>query len=160
MTDPPVVEKIQVRYQDLGPFGHVNQVIHMIYFESARLAYWKKLAEHVGLGALEAGNLPGASYVFVEATVQYRSPIYMEDTLFCAASIRTIGNRSFTMDYELRAGERFEEGRTVAEGMSAQVFFDPETEEVRSRPEWLLSAVAAMEGRPEESFAPPPRQSR
>ena len=160
MKDPPVVENVQVRYQDFGPYGHVNQVMHMVYFESARLAYWKKLAEHVGLSPLlEAGNLPGASYVFVEATVKYRSPIYMKDTLYCAASIRTIGSRSFTIDYELRAGERFEEGRTVAEGMSAQVFFDPETEEVRPRPEWFLSAVAAIEGRPEKSFAPPPRQS-
>ena len=160
MKDPPVVEEVQVRYQDLGPYGHVNQTIPMVYFESARLAYWNKLAEHVGLGPLVAGNLPGVSYVFAEATVKYRSPIYMEDALFCAASIRKIGNRSFTMDYELRAGERFEEGRTVAEGMSVQVFFDPETEGIRTRPEWFLSAVAAMEGRPEESFAPPPRRSR
>ena len=159
LKSPSVVEKLQVRYQDLGPYGHVNQTIHMGYFESARLAYWNKLAEHVGLGPLVAGNLPGVSYVFAEATVKYRSPIYIKDTLFCAASIHTVGSRSFTMDYELRSGESFEEGRTVAEGMSAQVFFDPNTEKVHPRPEWFLSAVAAIEGRPEESFAPPQRES-
>lgn len=155
MKNPPVVEEVQVRYQDLGPFGHVNQTVHMVYFEAARLAYWDKLAEHVGLGPMVAGNLPGVSYVFAEASVKYRAPIHVGDTLFCAASIRAVGSRSFTMDYELRSGESFEEGRTVAEGMSVQVFFAPEAEEVRPRPEWFLSAVAAIEGRPEESFAPP-----
>lgn len=160
LKDPPVVEEVQVRYQDLGPFGHVNQTVHMVYFEAARLAYWDKLTEHIGLGSMVAGNLPGVSYVFAEAAVKYRAPIHVEDTLFCAASIRTIGSRSFTMDYELRSGERFEEGRAVAEGTSVQVFFDPETEEVRPRPEWFLSTVAAIEGRPEESFVAPPRQGR
>jgi acyl-CoA thioester hydrolase len=58
------------------------------------------------------------------------------------------------MDFELRTGETFEGGPVVAEGFAAHVFFDPETEEVRPRPGWFLPAVANLEGRPEESFAP------
>jgi acyl-CoA thioester hydrolase len=58
------------------------------------------------------------------------------------------------MDFELRTGESFEEGLVVAEGYAAQVFFDPKTEEVIPRPEWFLPAVAKLEDRAEESFAP------
>ena len=154
MKNPPVVEEIQVRYQDLDPYGHVNNALHVVYFESLRMAYWKRLAEDLHLGPLEAGDIPGARYVIAEATVRYKAPIFLDDTLLGAASIPTVGNRSYVMEYELRVGESFEDGRVVAEGESAQVFYDPQTGEVKPRPEWFLPAVAELEGRPEESFAP------
>jgi acyl-CoA thioester hydrolase len=154
LKKPPVVEEIQVRYQDLDPYGHVNNALHAAYFESLRMAYWKRLAEDLDLGPLEAGDIPGARYVIAEATVRYKAPIFLDDALLGAASIRTVGNRSFVMEYELRVGESFEDGRVVAEGESAQVFYDPLTDEVQPRPEWFLPAVAELEGRPDESFAP------
>ena len=58
------------------------------------------------------------------------------------------------MNYELRAGESYENGRVVAEGTSARVLYDVEAGEVCSRPEWFLSAVAELEGRHEKFFAP------
>ncbi len=154
MKNPPVVEKVQVRYQDLDPYGHVNNAFHMAYFESVRLAYLERIAGHLGLGSLEAGDLPGVRYVIAEATVRFKVPIRLGDTLHGAASISTVGNRSFVMDYELRVGESYENGRVAAEGTSAQVFYDPEADESRPRPDWFVSAVAAIEGRSEESFAP------
>jgi acyl-CoA thioester hydrolase len=93
-------------------------------------------------------------YVVAETNVRYKAPIYFEDTLHCSASIRTVGNRSFIVDHELHVGESYENGRTVAEGTSAQVFYDPKTEEVRRQPEWFLATVAGLENRAEESFAP------
>jgi acyl-CoA thioester hydrolase len=158
LKNPPVIEKISIRYQDLDPYGPVNNAVHLAYFEAARIAYWRKLAETLDLGSLEAGDLPGVRYVVAEATVRYKAPIFLEDALYVAASVRTVGSRSFTMDYELRTGESFDQGRTVAEGTSAQVFYDPGTEEVRPRPEWFLATVAGLENRPEKSFAPPHRE--
>lgn len=159
MKNPPVIEKISIRYQDLDPYGHVNNAVHLAYFEAARIAYWRRLAENLGLGSLEAGDLPGVRYVVAEATVRYKAPIFLDDALYVAASVRTVGNRSFVMDYELRTGESFDEGSTVAEGTSAQVFYDTETEEVRPRPEWFLATVAGLENRPEKSFAPAHREA-
>lgn len=152
MKNPPAVEKIQVRYQDLDPYGHVNNAVHLSFFETARIAYLEALAEKLGIGPLEAGDLPGVRYVIAEVTVRYRAPIFIGEPLFGAASVRKIGNRSFVMDYELRSGESFEEGRVVAEATSAQVFYDIASGEVRHRPEWFLPTVVALEDRPEESF--------
>jgi acyl-CoA thioester hydrolase len=154
LKNSPVVQKISVRYQDLDPYGHVNNAVHMEYFEAARIAYLTALAERAGLGPLKAGDVPGMYYVIAEANVRYKAPIYFEDTLHCSASIRTVGNRSFVIDHELRVGESYESGRTLAEGTSAQVLYDPKTEEVRPRPEWFLATVAGLENRAEESFAP------
>jgi acyl-CoA thioester hydrolase len=154
MKNPPVVTRLEIRYQDLDPYGHVNNAVYLEFFESIRFAYWRALADLVGIDELEAGDVPGARYVIAETTVRYKVPIFFEDTLYGAASIPIVGNRSYTMDFELRTGETFEEGLVVAEGYAAQVFFDPKTEEVIPRPEWFLPAVAKLEDRPEESFAP------
>lgn len=144
------------RYQDLDPYGHVNNAVHLSFFESARVAYWRALAENLGL-RMEAGDFPGVRYVIAEATVRYRAPIFLGDPLLCAARIRTVTRRSYTMDYELRAGESYPEGRVLAEGTTAQVFFDTDSGEVQPRPDWFLPAVAQLEDRPEASFAPEDR---
>jgi acyl-CoA thioester hydrolase len=157
LKNPPAVRRIAIRYKDLDPYGHVNNAVYLEFFEEIRIAYWRALADLAGLENLEAGDVPGARYVIVETTVRYRVPIFFEDTLHGAATIPTVGKRSYAMDFELRTGETFEEGIVVAEGYAAQVFFDPRTDEVIPRPDWFLPAVAKLEGRPEESFIPEDR---
>ena len=152
MKNPPVIERLAVRYQDLDPYGHVNNAIHLGFFESARTAYWRELARQLGIGELKAGDFPGVRYVIAEANVLYKAPIFLDDIVHAAARIRSVSNRSYTMDFELRTGESFEGGALAAEGSAAHVFYDPEAGEVRSRPEWFLAAVAELEGRPEEDF--------
>jgi acyl-CoA thioester hydrolase len=150
----PVLKRIAIRYKDLDPYGHVNNAVYLEFFEEIRLAYWRALAGLAGIENLEAGDVPGARYVIAETTVRYKAPILLDDILHGAASIPIVGNRSYAMDFELRTGESFERGTLVAEGLAAQVFFDPKTDEVTPRPDWFLPAVAKLEGRPEESFAP------
>jgi acyl-CoA thioester hydrolase len=154
LKNPPIDARIPIRYSDLDPYGHVNNAAYLEFFEEIRISYWRALADLVGLEELEAGDVPGARYVIAETTVRYKAPIFLEDALHGAATIPTIGNRSYAMDFELRTGETFESGLVAADGFAAHVFFDPKTEEVKPRPEWFLPAVARLEGRPEESFAP------
>jgi acyl-CoA thioester hydrolase len=150
----PVLKRVTIRYNDLDPYGHVNNAVYLEFFEEIRLAYWRALADLVGFEELEAGDVPCARYVIAETTVRYKAPIFLDDPLHGAASIPTIGNRSYAMDFELRTGESFESGLVVAEGYAAHVFFDPKTNEVKYRPDWFLPAVTDLEGRPEISFAP------
>jgi acyl-CoA thioester hydrolase len=154
LKNPPVVARIPIRYSDLDPYGHVNNAAYLEFFEEIRISYWRALADLTGLEELEAGDVPGARYVIAETTVRYKAPIFLEDALHGAATIPTVGKRSYAMDFELRTGETFESGLIVADGFAAHVFFDPKTDEVQLRPEWFLPAVARLEGRPEESFAP------
>lgn len=158
MKNPPVIGRLEIRYQDLDPYGHVNNTVHLVFFETLRMLYWRVLAEKMGfVDDLVSGDIPGARYVVAETSVRYKVPIFLDDILHGAAGIRTIGNRSFVMDFELRTGESFESGVLVAEGSAAQVFYDPVKDSVQPRPDWFLSAVAELEGRPEEYFAPEDR---
>lgn len=155
--EPTVLSALWVRYGDLDPYGHVNNAVHLEFFEELRMAYWRTLAASVGITELVAGDVPGARYVIAETTVRYRAPLFLGDPLAGSVSVRTVGDRSYTMDFELRRGpaerEAFREAPLVAEGSAAHVFFDPERNAVMPRPEWFLSAVAGLEGRAEGSFA-------
>ena len=154
MKNPPVAVRLPIRYGDLDPYGHVNNAVHLMFFEEIRLSYWRALAGQIGFEDLEAGDIPGARYVIAETTIRYKAPIFLDDTLHGAAKIRTVGNRSYVMDFELRTGESFAEGSLACEGSAAHVFFDPISAEVQPRPDWFLPAVAGLEDRPEESFVP------
>ena len=154
MKNPPALTRLEIRYGDLDPYGHVNNAVYLEFFEKIRMRYWRAIAELVGIDELEAGDVPGARYVIAETTVRYKNPIFFEDNLHGAARMRTVGNRSYTMDFELRTGETFDGGTLAAEGSAAHVFFDPLKSAVQPRPDWFLRAVAKLEGRPEEAFAP------
>jgi acyl-CoA thioester hydrolase len=154
LKNPPAPTRLEIRYGDLDPYGHVNNATYLEFFEKIRLEYWRAVADLAGIEELEAGDVPGARYVIAETTIRFKAPIFFEDALHGAARMRTIGNRSYTMDFELRTGETFEGGTLAAEGSAAHVFFDPLKNAVQPRPEWFVTTVATLEGRPEEAFLP------
>ena len=154
MKNPPAPTRLEIRYGDLDPYGHVNNAVYLEFFEKIRIVYWRALADLASIQEFVAGDVPGARYVIAETTIKFKRAIFFEDTLHGAASMRTVGNRSYTMDFELRTGETFEDGTLVAEASAAHVFFDPVQDAVQPRPDWFLPTVARLEGRPEESFTP------
>lgn len=157
MKNPPAPVRLEIRYADLDPYGHVNNAVYLAYFEQVRVAYWRALADLAGITELEAGDVPNARYVIAETTLRFKNAIFFEDALHGAARVPWVGNRSYAMDFELRTGESFASGELACEGFAAHVFFDPAEDEVRPRPDWFLPTVAALEGRAEDDFAPPER---
>jgi acyl-CoA thioester hydrolase len=157
VKNPPAPTRLEIRYGDLDPYGHVNNAVYLQFFEKIRIDYWRAIADLVGIDELEAGDVPGARYVIAETTVRFKVPIFFEDTLHGAAWMRTVGNRSYSMDFELRTGETFEDGTFAAEGSADHVFFDPVKDAVQPRPDWFLPTVAELEGRSEEDFFPEDR---
>jgi acyl-CoA thioester hydrolase len=154
LKNPPAPTRLEIRYGDLDPYGHVNNAVYLEYFEKIRMDYWKALADLADIQELEAGDVPGARYVIAETTIRFKRAIFFEDALHGAASMRTVGNRSYTMDFELRTGDDFENGTLVAEGSAAHVFFDPIKDAVQPRPDWFLPNAARLENRPEKDFSP------
>jgi acyl-CoA thioester hydrolase len=149
--------RLEIRYSDLDPYGHVNNAVYLAYFEQVRVAYWRALADLAGIRDLEAGDVPGARYVIAETTLRFKAPTFFDHNLHGAATVPWVGNRSYAMAFELRNGETYGSGELACEGFAAHVFFDPAKEEVQPRPGWFLPTVAALEGRPEDDFAPPER---
>jgi acyl-CoA thioester hydrolase len=157
LKNPPAPVRLEIRYADLDPYGHVNNAVYLAYFEQVRFAYWNALARLAGITELVAGDVPGARYVIAETNLAFEASIFFDSALHGAATVPWVGNRSYAMNFELRIGEGFDSGELACEGFAAHVFFDPVKNEVKPRPDWFLPTVAALEGRPEHSFAPPER---
>src|SRR3712207_4456760 len=62
----PAVTRLEIRYQDPDPYGHVNNAVYLEFFESIHFAYWRAQAALVGINELEAMDVPGARYVIAE----------------------------------------------------------------------------------------------
>jgi acyl-CoA thioester hydrolase len=161
LAAPPVVARLQVRYADLDTYGHVNNAVHLSYFEAARISYMAAAAEAADLkGAAGEWDVGGAGFVIAEATVRYKAPIRLADDLRCGISVRSVSRRSFVWDYDLRAADPdYEGGRPLAEATTAQVFYDLETGGSRPRPDWFLPAVALLEGEPEDQLLATPART-
>jgi acyl-CoA thioesterase FadM len=77
VKNPPALTRLEIRYGDLDPYGHVNNAVYLEFFEKVRICYWRVLADRVGetygSGTLVAEG--SAAHVFfdpLENTVQQR----------------------------------------------------------------------------------------
>ena len=110
--------RLDVRFRDCDPLGHVNNAVFLTYLEQARLQCWRELW---GFGG-EAGSLvPGV--IMARAEIDYRKPAHYGQTLEIRIALAAIGKTSFAYDYEIVD----EENRIVASARTVQVMYDYET---------------------------------
>ena len=100
---------IEVRYADLDPQRHVNNVAIFAYFEQARAKY----LEHLGLW--DGGDFDDLGIIVAEATATFRAPIAFTDQVLVDAGVTRLGNKSLDVEYTVHApdGHVFATGRTV-----------------------------------------------
>ncbi len=119
---------VAVRFRDLDPMGHVHHSLALIYFEEARAAYWRDVADQASGGAV--------GYVIGEFTVKYLARVHFPQTLDVGVRVSRLGSKSWDMAYELRAHD----DALLASAHSVQVMYDyaadasvPIPEDVRRR---------------------------
>ena len=126
--------KLDVRFRDCDPMGHVNNAVYLTYLEQARLAQWRALwgfgrrseagaSEQRGADGLPApdvgaGPLPGVILARVE--MDYKAPARFGDVLEVKIGLASVGRTSFTYEYEI-VDDR---GRLVASARTVQVMYD------------------------------------
>lgn len=100
---------LQIRFKDLDSIGHVNNAVHLTYFEMGRVDYI-----HNFLGEFNPNN---AGFVIVHTEVDYRKPIYLNSKIEVVTRITEIGNSSFTFSHEIEdledANAPYALGKTV-----------------------------------------------
>ena len=106
--------RIEVRFRDCDPLGHVNNAAYLTYLEQARLFYWKSLwgfGEHLSAS-------PGV--IMARAEIDYRLPARYGQTLEVRIDLAAVGKTSFTYDYEVLD----EQEQVVASARTVQVMYD------------------------------------
>ena len=102
--------RLEVRFRDCDPMGHVNNAVYLTYLEQARFAHWRTI--------YDGDEAPAVILARVE--IDYRKPANYGDVLEIRIFLERIGNTSITYAYEVLD----QGGGLVAEAKSVLVSYD------------------------------------
>jgi len=107
-------KRIEIRWSDLDPLGHVNQAVYHVFAEEI---VDDRLRQVLGLPDGEVWD-----YVLVRSAIDYRSELRIADrAVVGSCKVVRVGNASVTLRLDLFA----EDGRLSAEVESVIVTWDP-----------------------------------
>ena len=126
MIEGPLLRhRLQVRFRDCDPLGHVNNAVYLTYLEQARLILWRR---QIGLtwSTRAAQGLPrGEGFILARAEVDFRAQVHAGDELEVRLSLGKFGRSSATYEYEVAQASN---GEIVATAKTVQVWFDYDAE--------------------------------
>lgn len=138
LSEYPVSIELQVQWGYMDAFGHVNNVTHFRWFESARVAYLEAIGMEYMISAA------GKGLILAAINCNYRRQLSFPDTVIVGARVTRIGNSSLTVAHAIYSTTQ---RAIVADGDSAVVMFDYESQRSRRVPDDLRAAIARLEGR-------------
>lgn len=123
---------IQIRFSDIDPFQHVNNVALQMYFDLGKTEYYR-----IVLGGGEAlfGKL---RIVTASTSTSYLGQVRMYDTVRVTTTCERVGNKSLTLFQQLKVGDEVR-----SESRSVMVAFDFETQRSEPVPDAWRSLLLA-----------------
>ena len=122
------VHRERVRFGDLDAMRHLNNVVFLRYFETARISYLNSLSEDHD----PVNHNRGFGFIFASCHIDYRSPGYFDEEVAIRVRPAEIGTKSLKLEFDMRVGERL-----LAEGHGVLVGYDYEREQSAPLPEAL-----------------------
>jgi acyl-CoA thioester hydrolase len=129
------VHRERVRFGDLDANAHLNNVVYLRYFETARIAF---------IRALFPGHDPSApdatrgGVIFAECHINYRSPVHFDEEVAIECSVGEIRRSAFQMRFTMTVDDRL-----VADGYGWLVGYDYEEQRSSRLPDPLREALEA-----------------
>jgi acyl-CoA thioester hydrolase len=111
--------RVDVRFADCDPLGHVNNAVYLTYLEQARFGLWKRLWQFSGETAMTAAR--GAGLILARVECDYRLPATYGDTLDVHLKLAGIGRTSFTYEYDIVEAS---DARMIAQARTVIVLYD------------------------------------
>jgi acyl-CoA thioester hydrolase len=119
----------RVRFGDLDAMRHLNNVVFLRYFETARITYLRHLVP-----SHSPANPEGDAFglILAECHINYRAPVMYDEQVAIACSVSEVRRSSFRVPFEMRVGDR-----VVAEGHGVLVGFDYHQQKAARLPDEL-----------------------
>jgi len=114
--------KIEIRFADIDAMGHVNNATYFTYFEQARMAFFR---EKIGRN----WNWESDGLIVARNEIDYKRPVYLQDNMSIFLWVDQVGNKSFTVCYEVVVGDSI-----CAVGKSVLVAFNHKMRETQEIP--------------------------
>ncbi len=110
----PYLHRLDVRFRDCDPMGHVNNAVYLTYLEQARLNLWRERWQ-------VDPRQPGEGIILARAELDFTSPAMYGETLEVRLRVAAIGRSSFTYEYEVIEAAA---GRLVLSARTVLVWYD------------------------------------
>jgi len=125
----------RVRFGDLDAMRHLNNVVFLRYFETARITYLRHLIPQHNPADPEAG---GFGLIFAECHINYRSPVHYDEQVAIACSVADVRRSSFRIPFAMTVDTRL-----AAEGYGVLVGFDYAAQKAMALPDELQASLTA-----------------
>jgi acyl-CoA thioester hydrolase len=105
----------RIRFGDLDAMRHLNNVVFLRYFETARIGWLRAvMPEH------DPSHPEGDfGVIFASCHIDYRSPAHFDEEMAIRVRPGEVGTKSFRVEFEMRVGDRL-----CAEGYGVLVGYD------------------------------------
>ncbi len=122
----------EIRFADIDAMGHVNNSVYFTYFEQARIHFFNQI-----IGKL--WNWQTQGILVARNEINYVRPVLLGDKVEIHSRCSHIGNKSFTLVYELKRGQEL-----CATGTSVLVCYNHELKETMLVPEEWKAGLNRM----------------
>ena len=149
LKDYPLVTEVVVRWGDMDLLGHVNNILYLQYFETARIEYMIRMGM----------DTPGPSWreyglILAASSCRFKAPVTFPDTLSVGARVVAIGEDRMRLEH---AAFSHKLGKIAAQGDALLVSYDYVAGRRAPLHSDLRDAILAIEGRELPSL---PRHTR
>lgn len=126
--------EIQIRFNDVDALGHVNNAVHVTWFELARIRFFD---DTVG-GDIDWER---EGMILAHTSISYKTPIYLKDRIEVQTWFSKSGTTSFELMYEIIRKENDGSETICATGSSVQVCFNYKEDKPVPVPRNWLDAI-------------------
>jgi acyl-CoA thioester hydrolase len=122
----------RVRFGDMDPLGHLNNVEFLRFFETARIDYVH------GLAGQDPGKREQFGFIFAECHINYRAEAFFGDDVRTYVWVSELKRSAMRVDFEMIVDA---DGRKVADGYGWLVGYDYAEGQSRPLPDELRERV-------------------
>ena len=90
----------RVRFGDLDAMRHLNNVVFLRYFETARIGYLNSLSESHD----PVNRENGFGFIFASCHIDYRSPGHFDEEVAIRVRPAEVGTKSLKLEFDMRVG--------------------------------------------------------
>jgi acyl-CoA thioester hydrolase len=143
LREYPVRLVVPVAWGEMDAMRHVNNIVYFRWFESARFAYFERIA----LPSLSGGNV---SAILASTSCRYKAPLVYPDTIEVGGRVAALEEHAFVMRYAVWS-RRLERMAAVGEGRV--VAYDYDAGHKVALPATLRASIIALEAAAGNSLA-------
>lgn len=126
---------VQVRFNDVDMFGHINNSVYFEYFDIGKLNYFEKV-----LGPDFAKK--GFTAVIVNVNCDFFSPAFINEELRVFTAVVHLGEKSITLEQRI-VNEKNEDVKCICRTVMSG--FDPVTLKSAPIPDFFRNLIQAFE---------------